>query len=143
MMDTIVQWATILSPIIAVVIAIWASRSSAKDTAQKITALENNTKKQIDSIKDLSKIQIKTTQIQINKELKDALIRHKQTSNRIQEENTNEVFNYLGSSFDSIRQKDDKKRDLSDNKDYYYQRIKWLENNLAQLNELEKKLGKA
>lgn len=142
-MDTIVQWATILSPIIAVVIAIWASRSSAKDTAQKITALENNTKKQIDSIKDLSKIQIKTTQIQINKELKDALIRHKQTSNRIQEENTNEVFNYLGSSFDSIRQKDDKKRDLSDNKDYYYQRIKWLENNLAQLNELEKKLGKA
>ena len=55
MMDVIVQWATILSPIIAVLIAWWMSRSSAKDTAKQIAALEENTTKQIESIKELSK----------------------------------------------------------------------------------------
>lgn len=48
-MNVIVQWATILSPIIAVLIAWWMSRSSAKDTAKQIAALEESTTKQIES----------------------------------------------------------------------------------------------
>ncbi len=50
-MNVIVQWATILSPIIAVVIAVWASRKSAKDTAKQIAAVEESTRKQVESIK--------------------------------------------------------------------------------------------
>ena len=46
-METVVQWATILSPIIAVIIAWWMTRNSAKDAA-----------KQIASIKELAKIQL-------------------------------------------------------------------------------------
>lgn len=57
-MDTIVQWATILSPIIAVALAIWASRSSAKETEKKIAALEDSTRKQVESVKELSRLQI-------------------------------------------------------------------------------------
>jgi len=57
-MDTIVQWATILSPIIAVVIAVWASRKSAKDTAKQIAVLEENNKKQLESIKRLCLLQL-------------------------------------------------------------------------------------
>lgn len=64
-MDTIVQWATILSPIIAVIIAVWASRKSAKDTAKQIevntkqiAVLEENNKKQLESIKRLCLLQL-------------------------------------------------------------------------------------
>ena len=68
-MDAIVQWATILSPIIAVAIAIWASRSSAKDTAKQIAALEESTKKQVESIKTLSKRQIEALIKQVELEI--------------------------------------------------------------------------
>ena len=57
-MNTIVQWATILSPIIAVIIAVWASRKSAKDTAKQIAAIEESTKKQMESMKRLSLFQL-------------------------------------------------------------------------------------
>ena len=68
-MDTIVHWATILSPIIAVVIAIWASKSSAKYTAKQIAALEESTKKQVESIKALSRQQIEATIKQVELEI--------------------------------------------------------------------------
>jgi hypothetical protein len=56
-MDTIVQWATILSPIIAVLIAVWVVISSKKDTD-----------KQIESIKALSKLQIEILATEIEME---------------------------------------------------------------------------
>ena len=72
-MDVIVQWATILSPIIAVLIAWWMSRSSAKDTAKQIAALEESTTKQIESIKELAKLQmdasIKQVELEIEKNI--------------------------------------------------------------------------
>ncbi len=74
MMDVIVQWATILSPIIAVLIAWWMSRSSAKDTAKQIAALEENTTKQIESIKELSKQQIEASIKQVELEIEKNLL---------------------------------------------------------------------
>ena len=47
-------------------VAVWTVRSSAQDTAKKIAALEESTTKQVESIKQLAKIQIKTNQIQMN-----------------------------------------------------------------------------
>ncbi len=57
MMDTIVQWATILSPIIAVLVAVWVVISSKKDTD-----------KQIESIKALSKLQVEVLATEIEME---------------------------------------------------------------------------
>ena len=57
MMDTIIQWATILSPIIAVLVAVWVVISSKKDTD-----------KQIESIKALSKLQIEVLAAEIEME---------------------------------------------------------------------------
>lgn len=62
-MGIIVQWATILSPIIAVLIAWWTVRSSAKDTA-----------KQIKSIKELSRLQIEATIKQVELEIEKNLL---------------------------------------------------------------------
>jgi hypothetical protein len=40
-MQTIVDWATVLSPIIAVLIALWVSRKSAKDTTKQVRAIRD------------------------------------------------------------------------------------------------------
>lgn len=73
-MSTIVQWATIFSPIIAVLIAWWMSRSSAKDTAKQIAALEESTTKQVESIKVLSKQQIEASIKQVELEIEKNLL---------------------------------------------------------------------
>jgi len=67
MMDTIVQWATILSPIIAVLVAVWVVISSKKDTD-----------KQIESIKALSRQQIDATIKQVELEIEKNLLLAKQ-----------------------------------------------------------------
>lgn len=61
-----------VSILVAVGIACWTSRSSAKDTAKKLAALEESTTKQVESIKKLAKIQIELNKIQLNAELWDA-----------------------------------------------------------------------
>lgn len=78
MMDAIVQWATILSPFIAVLIAWWMSRSSAKDTAKQIAALEESTIKQVESIKSLSKQQIEASIRMVELEIEKNLFLAKQ-----------------------------------------------------------------
>ena len=57
MMETFVQWATILSPIIAVGLAWWTSRRGARDTA-----------KLVKSIKTLTQIQVHITRLNFFKE---------------------------------------------------------------------------
>ena len=73
-MQYVVQWATILSPIIAVVIAWWTSRNSAKDTEKKLTALEVSTAKQVESLKDLQAQQIEASIKQVELEIEKYLI---------------------------------------------------------------------
>jgi predicted nucleic acid-binding Zn-ribbon protein len=58
MMEIIVQWATILSPIIAVLIAVWVNQKNAKDT-----------KKQLDGLKNLCIMQISNTLDMLEMEL--------------------------------------------------------------------------
>ena len=73
-MDAIVQWATILSPIIAVLIAWWMSRSSAKDTA-----------KQIESIKELARLQMDASIKQVELEIEKNLFLAKQAQQEWEE----------------------------------------------------------
>ena len=82
-MDTIVQWATILSPIIAVLIAWRMGRSSKKETAKQIAAIEESTKKQVESIKELAAMMIEVNALQIDKELWEARHRQRQYSQEV------------------------------------------------------------
>lgn len=66
-METVVQWATILSPIIAVLIAWLMIHKSSKDTAKQVESIKTLAKFQIEaSIKqvelEITKMQILTTQ---------------------------------------------------------------------------------
>ena len=66
-MGSFVQWATIHSPIIAFLLAWWTVRSSAKDTA-----------KQIESIKELSRLQMDATIKQVELEIEKNIFLAKQ-----------------------------------------------------------------
>lgn len=66
-MEIIVQWATILSPLIAVIIAVWSGLSSRKATA-----------KQIESIKELSRLQMDATIKQVELEIEKNIFLAKQ-----------------------------------------------------------------
>lgn len=141
-MDIVVQWATILSPICAVIIAVWTSKSSAKDVVKQIAALEENTNKQIKKIEELAKIQMEISMLQIDKDLWEARAHHHQISQRANdEEQHNHFFNQIGGFADSMRQMEYRKRDFSDNMDFYSNQINVLTNLQKQLAGMYKKVG--
>ena len=126
-MEIIVLGATILSPIIAVLIAVWTSRSGARDTAKQIAA-----------VKELTKVQLELTKMKLDKELWDARILHLQTSKR----ETDNYFlnNQIGGLADSLRKIENEKRDLSDKFEFYSQQTKRLEYCIAKIEDIYAKL---
>lgn len=77
-MDAIII--SIVGWIITILIAVYAARSGSKDTAKKLAALEESTQKQVESIKELAKIQTKIAALQIEKEAWEARHRWRQVS---------------------------------------------------------------
>lgn len=61
-METYVQWATILSPVVAVLIAAWMARKSAKDTAKQVESIRALSKQLVES-------SIKMVDLEIEKNL--------------------------------------------------------------------------
>lgn len=155
-MDIIVQWATILSPIIAVLIAWWTVRSSAKDTAKKISkleestreqiaALEGSTTKQVESVKQLAKILIRTTQIQMNLELKDSMIKERQVLEKrwdhvCREYGADGMPVEIGVVADFYRNREEKDKNLEYESELYGKRRETLMGFQEQLNEVSKEL---
>lgn len=130
-MKIIVQWATILSPIIAVFLAWWTSRSGARDAA-----------KMMKSVKELTKVQIEVTKVQLNKEIWEAKTRSDQASERKKMQDSFNIANhYVGGAFDSIRQRQVESQNLSDNLDFYSQQTEILQSCLEQLEILSNKVG--
>ena len=76
MMNSVVQWATILSPIIAVAIAALTCWLNARDVKKQVKSVKelsrqtiDNTKKEVESIKGLAKLQIEATIKQVEIEM--------------------------------------------------------------------------
>lgn len=66
---TIVQWATIFSPIIAVILAWWTVRSGSKDTDKKIAAIKDRSEKEINQLKRLVQLEVEALSLKLNMEL--------------------------------------------------------------------------
>ena len=65
--------AIIIALIVPIGVAVWTVRSSAKDTANQIAALEESTTKQIESIKQLARLQMDATIKQVELEIEKNL----------------------------------------------------------------------
>ncbi len=140
----IILIATILSPIIAVIIAIWTSNSSAKETARQIAALEESTNRQIDSMKQLAKIQIETTSLILDKELWEA----KQMNHQIQQkclDNTDDRFAMMGIPYNAIvarmQDRNEKKRDLEYEQEFFDKQVRFLNSSIQRLEKIKKELA--
>lgn len=68
-MDLIVKWSSIISPLIAVIIAVWSGISSRKATAKQLSAIKDSTTKQVESIKALSKQMVEASIKQVELEI--------------------------------------------------------------------------
>ncbi len=145
-MNVIVQWATILSPIIAVLIAWWMSKSSKEDTAKQIAALEESTTKQIESIKELARIQIEITSIQLQKELTEARTGYLQASEKSMDA-LDDRFSMMGIPYNDVvarmQDKQEKRKNLSLERDFYSKKINWTDSYLERVKELKMELDKA
>lgn len=129
-MESIVQWATIMSPVVAVLLAWWTSKSSVRTA-----------KKQIASIKELEKMQINLLQLQIDKELSESHIRYSQANGKINSEyGQRQVFNYIGDFADSMRSIREREHDIMSERDFHSERMKWLRLIQQRLDEMKKQV---
>lgn len=137
--------AVIIALIVPIGIAIWTVRSSAKDTAKQIAALEESTNKQVESIKELARLQIEISTLQMGKELSDARSQYIQISKK-----TMNVLdtrdNMLGipiNDFTSMMyEKREKTNDLTIDQEHCTKRINMLNSYMERMNAIKEKLEK-
>ena len=132
---------SIIGWIITIGVAIYTVKSSAKETDKKIAALEESTTKQVESIKQIAILQIKTTQIKISKELWEARMRNKLSQKKMNDmQDYNRHFNHIGDGPNFFREQHEKGIDLSLEQEFQEKYAKVLEEYQAKLNKLSKEL---
>ena len=138
--------AIIIALIVPIGVAVWTVRSSAKDTAKQIAALEESTTKQIESIKELARIQIEITSIQLQKELTETRQSYLQASEKNMDA-INDRFSMMGIPHNEViarmQDKQEQQRNLSLERDFYSKKINWTDSYLKRVKELKMELEKA
>lgn len=122
-------------------IAVWTVRSSAQDTAKKIAVLEESTTKQVESVKELTQIQIELSILQTEIQLKEMDDYHKILSQRVEEEAKKDKFLNQYGSIDAIRQEEKRTRDMMDEQLKTIKQVRNFRELRAKLIELKEKLG--
>ena len=129
-MDLIVQIAAIISPILAVLLAWWTSKSSTKAANKQIAAM-----------KEMEKMQINLFQLQLDKEISDVQLRSAQTFKKEQQEAAyNHLNSHIGLIPDSMRQMQERKNDMHSEQEYNAERLRWLNYIQKQLDNLKKQV---
>lgn len=136
---------SIVGWIITILIAVYAAKSGSKDTAKKLAALEESTAKQVESIKELARLQIEISTLQMSKELSDAQNQYLKTSQKSmnQYESRNAMVGAPINEFTSvIYERREKANDLSAERDYCTKRVNMLNSYMERMNAIKDKLEK-
>lgn len=134
--------AIIIALIVPIGVAIWTVRSSAKDTAMQIAALEESTTKQVECIKDLTAMLIEVNALQIDKELWDARHRQRQYSQEAFNDLDNqEKAHQLGIPVDKYSSIVNKQKEFERKSDFNMKQMDILQNIQKRLELMKKKLG--
>ena len=144
-MDLIVKWSSIISPLIAVIIAVWSGISSRKATAKQLAAIEESTAKQVASIKELTRLQLQISQIQLHNERTSASYQHKLVLEEIEnlKKLNSSVLGTMHCEFTKEeRRRREKEMDLHSKEDYYSSQISLIEGSLQKLNNIGKEVEK-
>lgn len=137
---------SIVGWIITILIAVYAARSSAKDTAQQIAALEESTTKQVESIKELAKIQTKIAALQLEKESWEARHKWRQLSeeNFKAIENDHSMAGFPMNEFTSMmHQRSERNNHLALEQDFYSKQISLLDGYTKRIKDILNELDKS
>ena len=140
MEEIIVQWATILSPIIAVIIACWTGWSTSRDASKQIKTMQESTQKEVDSMKKLASLQVEILAMQMELEQIKSRLLAKQNA-----EEKAEISQILGinmTDFRNMAMSDfNAKKSERDQKylEAYLQQLDKLSNKIYQIREEIKK----
>lgn len=137
--------AIIIALFVPIGIAIWTVRSSAKDTAKKLAALEESTTKQVESIKELAKIQTKIAALQLDKEAWEARHHWRQVSEESWKsiENRDRMAGVPLNEFTSMMyQRNERDNHLSLEQDFYSKQVKSLDGYTKRIKEIMQELDK-
>lgn len=138
MMEYIVQWATILSPIIAVGLAWWAVRSSSKDTDKKIAAIKERSEREINQLKELAQLEVEALTLKLDMEL----IQRQLMAQQAEEERKGmeQIMNIPHLTFQNLRLRDFESKQPERNLKYTKAFIQELEKLSKRLEGLKKQL---
>lgn len=142
-MDAIII--SIVGWIITILIAVYAARSGSKDTAKKLAALEESTTKQVESIKELAKIQTKIAALQLEKEAWEARHRQRQLSEESFNalENDHRMAGVPLNEFTSMMyQRRNRDNHLSAERDFYSKQVASLDGYTKRIKEIMQELDK-
>lgn len=142
-MDAIII--SIVGWIITILIAVYAARSGSKDTVRKISALEESTKKQVESVKELAKIQTKLAALQFEKEAGEARFRWRQKTEETWKsiENDERLSGVPLNEFTSMMyQKRERDSHLSLEQEFYSKQLSSLDGYCERLKVILKELDK-
>lgn len=138
MMEYIVQWATILSPIIAVGLAWWAVRSSSKDTDKKIAAIKKSSEREINQLKELAQLEVEALTLKLDMELIQRQLMAQQAEEERQ--GMEQIMNIPHLTFQELRKRDFESKQPERNLKYTKAFIQELEKLSERLNALKKQL---
>lgn len=137
-MTAIAQWATILSPIIAVGLAWWTVKSSTKDTDKKITAIRESSEKEINQLKELSQLELETLSLKLDMELIQRQLMAQQADE--ERKGMQEIMNCNLTDFQDLRLRKFKSEQPERDRRYTMAFIQELNNLKQRLDGLKKQL---
>ena len=138
MCETIAQWATILSPIIAVGLAWWAVRSSSKDTDKKIAAIKESSESGINQLKELSQLEVEALTLKLDMELIQRQLMAQQADE--ERKGMQQIMSSSQETFQNMRLREFESKQPERNLKYTKAFIQELEKLSERLNELKKQL---
>ena len=144
-LSQIAVWASIVSPIIAVIIAIWSGVSSRRATAKQLAAIEESTAKQVESVKELAKIQTKLAALQFEKEAWEVRHRWRQVSEETWKsiEDDERMSNIPHNEItEMIRHRRERDNHLLSEEKFYSKQLSSLDGYCKRVDEILKELDK-
>ncbi|GEM_PF-1785969 len=138
MCETIAQWATILSPIIAVGLAWWAVRSSSKDTDKKIAAIKESSESGINQLKELAQLEVEALTLKLDMELIQRQLMAQQADE--ERKGMQQIMSSSQETFQNMRLREFESKQPERNLKYTKAFIQELEKLSERLNELKKQL---
>ena len=138
-------FASLLLSVVAIAIAIYSSRRTAKDATEQIEKIKDltqqtieNTTKQVESIKELAKMQIEVMALELDKEMAKFIVQAQQADEESKEISNLQNFNHIDIRDMAIKEFHDKQpqRDLRYHKKY----INKLDEISDRLNQLKANL---